>query len=299
MISGRSRFGLAGIAAFVAGASILFAKGMDVFFNNNIEPVPAQVGEALEILSGLPAGRSLLDKALGAWNANNVNELHKVFKLGHVSHTDAVLVRQLDPRTGREVRTRKVNVYLKAGQPIESLVLDMAHELVHATTQPVWDPYDPTLTAVKYISFAIEGVGGEVEAMIAECKVSMDFARKYGISSGRCSEYLVRGGETIDREKIRRDFYKIGKWKDGFVRNFVGHEASQLPLLSSQPPKLYSSTGQAPYPIALLYEFEELTRIACDNSKKRRALLVERSVASVHESVSHRATNDFLKSRCR
>jgi len=70
------------------------------------------------------------------------------------------------------------------------------------------------------------------------------------------------------RAEVVKDFYKVGKPYRNLVNRF-GAEASLFPVLSDSPPRFFSSTGQAPYPIALYREFKEITETACQNSKNR------------------------------
>src|SRR6185437_2497140 len=107
--------------------------------------------EALEILSRIPTGRGLIDQALTKWNFHDRAELLKMLRWGEVSRTDAVLTRHFNPLTGVEARSREVTITIRQDQKLQDIVLDVAHELTHATERPDWDPYDPSLTAIKYI----------------------------------------------------------------------------------------------------------------------------------------------------
>ena len=192
-------------------------------------------------------------------------DLRFKFKWGAASKTDAVLTRHFNPRTGAESRERQVTIFLREGQAFDDLVLDIAHELVHATSRPGWDPYDPRLTPGKYIWAAIEGEGGEVQAVAMECRVGFEVHSRFGAASSaveRCKSYLSSKQAGLDEELIRRDFYRVGHWDYELDRK-LGPERSLFPLLSRETPKLYSSTGNAPYPVALFREFEEITQIAC------------------------------------
>jgi hypothetical protein len=127
----------------------------------------------------------------------------------------------------------------------------------------------------------LEAKGGEIDAVFTECEVAVDFKRELDIRSQRCDRYLVLHGEenriAVDRTKIQNDFYRIGKWEP-FVRGKLGADTALFPLLSAKAPELYSATGGAPYPVALMREYEELNRVACENVRKRGS---ERSPASV------------------
>ena len=268
-----------------------------------------RIRTALEILEHVPSGKLLLQRARRFWGASDVRGLVAAFRWAEVSKTDAVLTRFFDPKSGQETRERKVTIFLKQDQSMENLVLDVAHELVHATSRPAWDPYDPQLTPGKYIHAAIEGDGGEVEAVMAECRVGMELSTQYGTSAKRCRHYLsseqaqlsdANRAQLIERNKVRRDFYRVGKWNEELVAK-LGGEAGLFPLLSPENPKLYSSTGHTPYPVALFREFEDITEIACRNSRKRIGTPAPgRKLAAV---ASNGAADDtslrFLAERCK
>jgi hypothetical protein len=179
------------------------------------------------------------------------------------------------------------------------VAMDLAHELVHATTPPTWDPYDPTLTAGKYMHAALEANGGEIDAVFAECEVAVDLKRDLDIRSNRCDRYLVLTGLenklSVDRTKIQGDFYRVGKWEN-YVRTRLGKETGRFPLLSTKEPELYSATGSAPYPVALMREYDELNRVACENARKRGD---GRSPASITVDGSESKTSTSLGDRCR
>lgn len=244
---------------------------------------------AFRILYQTESGRSLLKTAQKKWDLPHLADLESKFQWGEVSKTDATLIRTYDADSGKERRDRQVTIVLKRRQKLHDLVLDVAHELTHATSQPSWDPYDPELTAGKYIFQAIEGPGGEVDAVVAECRVSRELERKYGVTPKRCSRYWNEK-QGISREKVRRDFYRVGRWHPDLVRQ-LGSERVLFPLLSQESPELYSSTGQTPYPVSLFREYQDLNEIACDNTRKRVSAGPERSPAS--------ATHDaILAKRC-
>lgn len=263
-----------------------------------------RVRKALSILLRAPTGRDLVGRAQTLWNEAQPMGILAHLEPSSVSRTDAVLTRHFHPGTGEERRERKVTIHLRTDQEIENLVLDLAHELVHATSRPAWDPYDPELTAAKYIRASIEGEGGEVSAVVAECRTALELSgvlagvtdpgaanlQEPGPSFERCHGYLeaTRG---IASDRVKRDFYRVGHWSSELVSR-LGTEINRLPLLSPDPPKLYSSTGRTPYPLALLHEFEEITHAACENTRRRVQSAAERKPSSVH-------ANEFLHRRCR
>lgn len=267
--------------------------GLSEFYSPRAIAHPAgeteRIQEALETLRRLPSGATLLNLAKKQWP----DGIAQAFRWGPVSKTDAIITRYYNPDTGEERRSRTVSIILRQDQALEELVLDMAHEIVHATSRPAWDPYDASLTAARYIQTAIEGPGGEVEAVIGECKVNLEMAERFGTGSDRCLRY-VEPGKGISRERVLAEFYRVGRWSKGLERK-LGSDFVRLPHLSSESPKLYSSTGHTPYPVALFDEYSDLTRIACQNSRRRLSM---RPAAS-SRSPAMQPSENFLRSRCR
>lgn len=252
---------------------------------------------ALEILSSSPQGKKLITNALDFWNLKTPMDLIQVFHWNAYSKTDAVLTRHYNPDTGEEVREREVTIDLREEQSMDDLVLDMAHELVHATHRPSWDPYDPTLTAGRYIQTSIEGAGGEVDAILLECQVGYELKLHKGISAERCKKYILLDQQEMrfSREKIQKDFYRVGEWFKE-LHSILGEEKKIFSHLSSEAPKLYSSTGHAPYPVALYKEYTELTRAACANSKRRLETFKQRTIA---QTSMQGEIASFLERRCK
>ncbi len=251
--------------------------------------------EAIALLDRIPAGKKILTRAENFWNETSREGVLRHLAYGPVSRTDAVLTRHYHAESGEEVRERFVTVILRRDQDLKDVAMDLAHELTHATTPPTWDPYDPTLTAGKYMHAALEANGGEIDAVYNECEVAVDLKVELDMRSSRCDRYLVLSGSTnklmVDRAKIQADFYRVGSWET-FVRARLGKESDRFPLLSQKEPELYSATGSAPYPVALMREYEELNRVACENVRKRSGGRSPASVRTTPDSGS-------LGERCR
>jgi hypothetical protein len=261
--------------------------------------------QALKLLESVPSGGAVLRQAKSFWNAVGLNQLDRRFRWGAASRTDAVLTRQFHPSTGEESRTRDVFIVLKRGQSLTDLVLDLAHELTHAVTPPAWDPYDAGLSATGYIRASLEGAGGEVDALLAECRVGQELGLTQGASAQRCRRYL--GARTslgiyeLDREKVRKDFYRVGRWFSELNQRIGAETAlAAFPDLSAESPQLYSSTGHTPYPLALLREYDEITVIACENTRRRLSLMpgtAGRGRAPASRFLDSRCTESSLRSQ--
>jgi len=260
--------------------------------------------QAVSLLLRIPSGHALVLKAQRFWNEDQIGGVLKHLAYGPVSRTDAVLTRHFNPSTGEEVRERAVTVILKREQPLEEMALDLAHELTHAIVTPTWDPYDPKLTPGRYVWAALEAEGGEVHAVTNECQAALELATIAKVSTARCGRYVDRAEDAppqVNREKVRKDFYRIGRWNRA-VRKRLGAEVITFPMLSGEAPELYSATGGAPYPVALIREYDELNRVACENVRRRMKSQVSRSPASLLSLPSHTKAfqgQELLLTRCR
>jgi hypothetical protein len=252
-------------------------------------------------LSELPTGLTLAEGAKKLWKLEYDVDLFKHLKLGVASRTDTVLIRKFSAETGKEEREREVTIFLREGQSDVELLLDLAHELVHATSRPAFDPYDPHLSAGQYIRFAIDGTGGEADAVLAECSVAREMAQRWGSQIHRCRNYLSQSDLegpselVLSRQSVVKDFYRVGHWIAD-LRSDLGPEGRLLPFLSADAPRLYSSAAHAPYPVALLQEYEEMTRAACENSRERKRSLLADVRREKDPQIS--ALNELLASRC-
>ena len=282
-----------------------------------------RLDQARRVLEKSKRGLQLLDEASRVlhvdWNqltegdqASDPDSKKNSIAPGAISRTDSILNRGIDPQTGQESIQRSVHISLKVSQPLEDLVLDLAHELTHAArSQPV-DPYDPTLTVERYLEHAILARGGEVDAVEMECRVGLDLAQQYGLSMKRCRKYEIpaegpesasRGG--VDREAILKDFGASGVYRNQIRSRLGDPSMKRMKWITDAAPELFSSTGRAPYPAALIDEYDALTDAACENSRKRVNLLLGASApdrAPVHDdnrsAQAIRRAKLLLEGRC-
>ena len=247
--------------------------------------------QLLWTIASTHTGRETLRKATLKWKYERIEQIATRIEWAQVSRTDAVVVRKFDPISGAEIRERQVKIYLNQDQPELGMVLDLAHELTHAINDPDWDPYDPKLSRGRYIQAALEGSGGEIEAIENECRVAVALKGKFDAKAifDRCGAYL--SSDQISRDLIKKDIYRIGKWKRPLEKT-LGVDLKLFPALSGDAPVLYSSTGNAPYPVALAREYQNLNRIACKNTIRR----LQASGRKPAGDYSH--VDEFVKQRC-
>ena len=216
-------------------------------------------------------GKELLAK----FTQESFQETHHIIFGSQVSRTDAVLTRSINPATGEQVVSREVTIYLRKHPTQESTALDLIHELVHAVRSKPLDPYSPDLNLKGYITQTLEGPGGEIEAVYTECRYFLDQKWEHKPDT-RCDRYL----DKLTKARIREDFYKVGEFKP-----MLDSHRLSIPITSAAP-IFISSTGNAPYPVALYHEYLEITRQACENAKRR--------IASTDDQEAHA----MIQSRC-
>jgi hypothetical protein len=258
---------------------------------------PVRIERVLAILENTSTGHKILERARKQWGLRSgLDEIQKYIRWSNVSKTDAVLVRTFDSETGVEKRERRVTVLLRQNQSELEVILDLAHEMTHATDTPAWDPYDPDLTVGSYVSQAIEGPGGEAAALENECRVARELHAK-GPAQERCAPYWLPGN-GVDRAKIVADFYRVGHERNKVIERFGdGRDERVRSQISADRPILFSSTGRAPYPVALIAEYTDITTAACRNTLRRVELAGGklRSPASV---TGQPTTLRFIAKRC-
>lgn len=271
----RSYIGL--ISAVTLGWwSLLPAKALP-------EDTGVTVLRSIQALGKIPVGRALLQKVEALWGPDQEKWLTRILP-GEISRTESVLTRHLDPVTQSETKVREVFVYLKLEQGLQDALMDLAHELTHATAKPTWDPYQADLTLGEYIWQNLEGDGGEIYAVYHECQA----ADEMQFQTTRCERYQkLKGSNRLTQ--ITKDFYKTGEWADGVTRT-LGTDLKRFPFLNNDRPELYSATGGKPYPAALWEEFSVLTSRACENSKRR--------LQSITSDEQLNRTKSFIVQRC-
>ncbi len=274
----------------------------------------ARLRQAILILKESQTGQALMKDVTLAfglqWGTDvtkNIGEwpLTEFLYPSDISRTDSSLTREIDSKTGEERLRRETSVAIRVDQPLEDVVLDLAHELTHAARSQPIDPYDPDLTAEKYIILSLQGPGGEVDAVEMECRVGLELAQAYQLEMKRCRSYgdITSGPQQVrmKKDRILAAFGALGEHYQAFQARLGEEVLHRHPWLTARQAELVSSTGNAPYPLALLEEYEAMTEAACRNSRKRIHYLKESikksAAAPLRSSVWQRA-EALLKKRC-
>jgi hypothetical protein len=262
----RASLGLALLALTVLQSNRTVALAAEA--TREVESAMARIAAAIRLIGATSAGDELLERARALWGDRPEAWLEQgMIREGRVSRTDATLTRSWDASTGVEFREREVVVHLKLDQPLQEISLDLAHELTHAVVQPAWDPYDPELRVENYVRTAIEGPGGEVDAILRECRAAFELEAAGKVAISRCDRYRnsYQANGRISREQVTRDFYASGKSFEKVPESV----RRRIPEISMDDPIYFSSTGETPYPLVLVREYETLNEVACSNTRSR------------------------------
>ena len=291
------------LSFFRAWAVIFFVGTTQLALSSEVQTdqMAQRLIQVWKTLRSLPSGLALVESAQKIWKLDFEADFLKHIKLGDSSRTDTVLTRYFSAYSGKEERQREVVIFLRENQSDAELLLDLSHELVHATSRAIYDPYDPNLSAVQFILNGIDGEGGEVDAVLKECAISQEMTFGNGGRAHRCSHYydlsffLTQSVHSLSRSLVAQDFYRVGQWLPE-IQKQLGSETRFLPLLRNEAPRWLSSTAHAPYPVALFQEYEEMTQAACRNSLERKR--VHHSHSSDRKPTQDGAIERLLATRC-
>lgn len=244
---------------------------------------PDSLVRAIELLRKTPSGREIYDRALA---------IKVPIREGKISKTEITATRTIQGST--EKLNFVVQVLISQDKEPVFQALDLAHELVHAVNDKK-NPFDPKLNASEYIEHGIEGKGGEAEAIAEECQVGrelVDHREQNAFLRAEVKEETARLIQARcqavwklakDDSKWKKSFYQLGQYYRGFVQAWLGtgpaEEARRewSDKLEARTPIFSSAAAHKPYPVALLEEYLEVTRIICDRAMKSR---VGRGIAS-------------------
>jgi hypothetical protein len=238
---------------------------------------PANLVTAIQLLRKTPSGRELYSRAMQA---------RVPIREGKISKTEITATRTIQGET--EKLNFVVQVLISQDKEPVFQALDLAHELVHAVNEKK-NPFDPNMNATDYVQHGIEGSGGEASAIAEECRVGRELtelanelkSESVDLIKARCR--YVWKMET-DPSKWKKSFYQLGQYYRGFVKAWLGTQpdprerAEWSEKLEARTPMFSSAAAHKPYPVALLEEYIEVTRIICDRAMKSP---VGRGIASL------------------
>ncbi|MBS1958911.1 MAG: hypothetical protein JST80_05515 [Bdellovibrionales bacterium] len=236
---------------------------------------PEGLVKAIALLQQTEAGREIYQRA---------HEAQVPIREGKISKTEITATRTLEGKNERYDFV--VQVLISQDKDPVFQALDLAHELVHAVS-PKKNPFDPNMNASEYVQHGIEGEGGEANAIAEECKVGRELSDNKAIKSetvqlikARC-QYVWK--LENDNSKWKKSFYQLGQYYHNFIRALNATKPDYREVaewnekLEAKSPMFSSAAAHKPYPVALLEEYLEVTKIVCDRAMKSR---IGRGIAS-------------------
>lgn len=270
---------------------------IDFGVSKNYQEIWTKLGKNEEIalkilfntLSQSETGKKLL-KLTAAKGREQGKTLTDIIFPGDSSVTDTTLLRRFsahDPSVvAYETRSK---VYINRHLNLVDAMMDLAHELTHYLYREPFNPYRPQFGLKLFVQSTIEGRGGEVDAYLLECQVFNEIFKKFDSASGRCSLVLDQEGK-LSKQKGIQEFYKVGNYFDDFIKDLSreGLSKEDFNEIRNETPSFISSAYSLPYPLAAIREYYTVMGKACQNDKKRMALLeqVQHSLISARSPAS-------------
>lgn len=247
-------------------------------WNRVLKDFKGAIPYLFEVLSSTPMGKNLL-MAAKTVSKKRGNKLESQISLSAKSYTDTTVVRKYNLKEPLKTHfsIRSV-VKIQRDNTLFVGVLDLAHELVHFTYRPPVNPYLSTWSFPEFFRQSLEGAGGEVEALSMECIIRTQLIERYFNSNenllGACRQYVKEDG-VLKYELLRAHFYRVGANFKELRKKFLNLEMGQRVLnsLTDLNPVFTSSIYNLPYPLAIYYEFEQMTQKVCDNDMNRLVIL--------------------------
>jgi hypothetical protein len=256
------------------------------------------VQKLISLLEQSSTGAKLIKEA--AYKASRSGQvLTDVIKVGEGSLTDTTLVRKFSPHSPEHViyESRSV-VYINKNLNWDDALLDLAHELTHFVYREGFNPYSENFNAKDFIKGTIEGMGGEVQAFMTECKVLKELFSRNVQSRSHC--YKIEDSGVLSYKRAVDLFYHVGEYYESFGSQLQKRSiAGEFSHLASKKINFISSAYGVPYPVAALMEYDLVVNKVCENDKKRLAYMQQgpkRGPASVNSE--HAKFLDNYTSRC-
>ncbi|MBT7611097.1 MAG: hypothetical protein HN576_15155 [Bacteriovoracaceae bacterium] len=221
-----------------------------------------------------------------------------LFKAGEGSLLDTTLVRRFSRSNPDQIMyENKSTIYINKEHTILNAVLDMAHELTHFTFRKPFNPYVGNFTPDQFVKSTVEGLGGEVDAYLIECRVLYELFPTSARSVSNCEK--VRDSKTgkFSKKLGVKQFYKVGRHVRTYMEelSFFKLSSNKFPYLSSRTATFISSAWGLPYPLAALKEYKTIMGKVCHNDHKRLVLMkgnVSRAPASMLQGESSKKRYD-------
>jgi hypothetical protein len=197
--------------------------------------------------------------------------LYDVIDEGNGSLTDTTLIRKFT--TGEPdniVYERKSKVFINKELSQYDALLDLAHELTHFVFRENFNPYEVNFSLSEFIKNTIEGVGGEVQAFIMECKVHYELFPGQKSVRYNCQQIVDPSTGKLSFSLAVKRFYQVGSYFESFHSLLEKHGIRhQFPNVSEKKVSFVSSAYGIPYPVAAFEEYLTVLNKVCENDKRR------------------------------
>ena len=197
--------------------------------------------------------------------------LYDVISKGNGSLTDTTLIRKFTTGAPGDITyVRKSRVYINKELSQYDAILDLAHELTHYIYRKNFNPYELNFSLHEFIKNTIEGVGGEVQAFIMECRVHSELFPKIKSSRYNCHQIFDHKTKSFSYHKAIKQFYKVGNYFDSFNSLLHKHGIHHhFPDVKDEKATFISSAYGIPYPVAAFEEYISVLNKVCENDKRR------------------------------
>lgn len=229
------------------------------------------IQKLLELLKRSSTGAELIEKAT-VKAARAGKKLTDVIKAGEGSVTDTTLVRKFSPESPEQVdyEVRSI-VYINRKLAWDDALLDLAHELTHFVYRDGFNPYAENFNLKDFIKSTIEGMGGEAQAFIYECRVHGELFKSGSHGRNHCHSIKDEHG-VASMEKAVELFYHVGPYYDAFHKQLAKRDlAHEFSYLKNGKINFVSSAYGLPYPVAAMMEYDLVMNKVCENDRKRLA----------------------------
>ena len=190
----------------------------------------------------------------------------ELLSAGDTSLTDTTLIRRFSPANPSEIEySTRSRITVNRHHNVLDAVLDLAHELTHYGHRPSFNPYRQDFHWQDFVHSTVEGIGGEVEAYIIECKVMLELRPDHFHNGSKCLRVYDPKTKIFSKLKTTKEFYKVGEHYDRFhnrLRDLNFKRPKSLPI-SGQESLFLSSAYGLPYPLAALEEYAVIMATVC------------------------------------
>lgn len=253
----------------------------------------------LILLRKSAVGRGLILKAR-AKALESDRDLKEIVEAGNETVTDTTFVRKSVFEAG-EFQTNYIEIsriILNKDLSIEDAVINLAHELTHFIFRHQNNPYQE-IDLKSFISNTIDGIGGEVDATMVECRVIKELFQRRFVEDIACQRIIVdqeRSTSTVRSEGLK-EFYKVGDYWPQIEQLFRKYNLSMadFPLLSKRQPLYFSGQYGVPYPLAAIKEYQKLVQKICTNEEIRLQKIKEEKKLSDQDPLYLELQNKYLR----